>query len=399
MFFIVLKSNLKFDILCERLMEEKMVYLDYSATTPVDKRVLESFDKTCLLYVGNPNSIHKEGVKAKELMDAATKQVSTLMGVKENEVIFTSGATESNNLAIMGVISQYKDRGKTIITTKLEHSSILSCANYLKRNGYTIKYVKINDDGMVDIENLKELIDDDTILVSICEVNSEIGIIQDVNLIGEVLKEYPRIIFHVDGTQAVGKKHVNLTNIDLYSFSAHKIYGIKGIGCLIKKENIELTPIIHGGKSQTIYRAGTPSLPLIVSFAKALKLILNDLDSNIEYVKELNERLKKGLEDIKAVTINSNENCLYNIVNVSIDNVKPETLLHALEEDDIFISTKTACSQSDAISLSVYTLTKSEEKAKSSIRISLSHLTNRNEIDYFLEKFKINVEKLRSIRS
>ena len=376
-----------------------MIYLDYSATTPVDKRVLESFERTCIEYPGNPNSLHMEGVRSKKLMDAATEQVANLLHVKSNEVIFTSGASESNNLAIFGVVRTYKDRGKTIITTKLEHSSILSGVNYLKQNGYTIKYVKVNDDGNVDIDNLKELIDDDVILVSIGEVNSEIGLIQNVLEIGKLLKDYPRIIFHVDGTQAVGKKHVNLENIDLYSFSGHKIYGLKGIGCLVKKENIELTPLIHGGKSQTVYRAGTPPLALIVSLAKALNLIMMDLDNNINYVKSLNEKLINGLKTIDGVTINSGVSNLPHIVNISILGVKPETMLHALEEDEIYISTKTACSSTDAISLGVYTLTKNEELAKSSIRISLSHLTKTSDIDTFLVKLKEKIEKLRSIRN
>ncbi len=374
-----------------------MVYLDYSATTPIDKRVLESFDRVSLEYIGNANSLHKEGVKAKKLMDAAVNQVANLLNVKDSEVIFTSGASESNNLAIFGVINKYKDRGKTIITTKLEHSSILSCVNYLKQNGYNIKYVKINDDGLVDLDDLKKLIDDDTILVSICEVNSEIGLIQNTDEIGKILKDYPRVIFHVDGTQAVGKKHINLENIDLYSFSGHKIYGPKGVGVLVKKDGIELEPLIHGGKSQTVYRAGTPPLALIVSLAKALRLVMDDLDNNISYVKDLNKKLIDGLKKIDGVFINSNKYCVPQIVNLSIEGIKPETLLHALEENDIYISTKTACSKDDSISLSVYTLTKNEEKAKSSIRISLSHLTKENEIDFFLEKLKEKTNKLQSI--
>ena len=374
-----------------------MVYLDYSATTPVDRRVLESFDSVSLEYIGNPNSLHKEGVKARKLMEAAVDQVASLLHVKSEEIIFTSGASESNNLVIFGVINKYKNRGKTIITTKLEHSSILSGVNYLKQNGYTIKYVKVDENGQVDLDDLKKLIDDDTLLVSICEVNSEIGIIQNVNEIGAFLKEYPKVIFHVDGTQAVGKKQVNLDNIDLYSFSGHKIYGLKGVGVLVKKEGIELEPIIFGGKSQSSYRAGTPALALIVSLAKALRLIMDDLDSNISYVADLNKKLKNGLKKIKGVSINSNEYCVPQVVNLSINGIKPETLLHALEEDDIYISTKTACSKDDAISLAVYTLTRDEEKAKSSIRVSLSHLTKENEIDFFLEKLKEKIRKLQSI--
>ena len=373
-----------------------MVYLDYSATTPVDRRVLESFDRTCLEYIGNPNSLHSEGVKSKRLMDAAVKQVADLLKVKESEVIFTSGASESNNLAIKGVLNKYSSRGKTIITTKMEHSSVLSCMDYLETNGYTIKYAKLDQSGRIDIENLKSLISDDTILVSVCEVNSELGIIQDVDSIGKLLRDYPRVIFHVDGTQAIGKKPINLEYIDLYSFSAHKFYGLKGVGCLIKKDNILLEPIIHGGKSQTLFRAGTPPLGLIVSTAKALKLSLLDLDSNIGFVKELNEKLILKLKNVDGVIINSNEYSIPHIINISVLGIKPETLIHALEENEIYVSTKTACSKEE-VSNGVLALTNDLEKAKTSIRISLSHLTKENEINYFVEKLEENIKKLKSI--
>ena len=375
-----------------------MIYLDYSATTPVNKEVLESFNKVCLDFVGNPNSLHKLGNDSHKLMDAATKQISELLGVKSNEIIFTSGASESNNLAIFGVLNQYTSRGKHIVTTKLEHSSILSGMNYLKQNGYKVDYVKVNDDGKIDMDDLKRLVTNETILVSICEVNSEIGIIQNVNEMGEYLKNFPRCIFHVDGTQAVGKKNVDLTNIDLYSFSGHKIYGLKGVGCLIKKQGVELTPLIHGGKSQTIYRSGTPSLALMVSLAKALKLALTNFDEKTNYVKKLKTKLIDGIKDINGLTVNSNENCVPHIVNFSINNVKPETLLHALEEKEIYVSTKTACSSNEGISLSVYTLTKNEDLAKSSLRVSLSYLTTDEEIDIFIKTLKEKVEELQSIR-
>ena len=374
-----------------------MIYLDYSATTPVNELVLESFSKACRDYVGNPNSLHKLGVESKRLMDKATEQVANLLHVSSDEVIFTSGASEANNMALIGVVEKYKDRGKHIITTKLEHSSILATVNYLKQKGYIIDYVKINSDGLVDLDDLKRLLNKDTVLVSIGQVNSEIGIVQNVNEIGKIIKEYPRCIFHVDGTQAVGKTNIDLENIDLFSFSAHKIYGLKGIGCLIKKKNIELEPIIHGGKSQTIYRSGTPSLALMVSMAKALKLILQDFEKNNEYVKKLNLKLKSELNDFDVV-INSNEKCVNHIVNISVLGVKPETLLHALEEREIYVSTKTACSSDEGISLSVYTLTKNEDLAKSSIRISLSHLTSENDVGSFAKIFKEEVNKLRSIR-
>ena len=262
-----------------------MIYLDYSATTPVNTEVLDSFNKVNLDYIGNANSLHKLGRESYHLMEASVKQIADLLNVKQEEVIFTSGASESNNLAIMGTVLKYKNRGNHILTTKLEHSSVIDTMSYLEKNGFIVEYINILPNGKIDIEDLEKKIKDETILVSICEVNSEIGIIQDVNKIGELLKKYPKIVFHVDGTQAVGKKQINLENIDLYSFSAHKIYGLKGVGVLIKKKNIELTPIIHGGKSQTIYRSGTPTLSLYVSCAKALKMILKDLDKNYNHVK------------------------------------------------------------------------------------------------------------------
>ena len=372
-----------------------MIYLDYAATTKPDMRVLESFDKASIEYFANANSLHDEGIKSKKLMEAAVNQVKELLKANDSEVIFTSGASESNNLAIMGIVNKYQ-RGKVILTTKLEHSSVIEPLKYLEKNGYTIKYLELDEHGHVIIDKLKELLNDDVSLVSICEVNSEIGVIQDVNEIGLLLKDYPKIIFHVDGTGAIGKKHINLDNIDLYSFSAHKFYGLKGVGCLIKKNNILLEPIIHGGKSQTEYRSGTPAIPLMTSTARALKLVLQDLDINIDYVKELSNKLKDKLSKIDGVSINSDELCIPNIINFSVVGIKSETLLHALSEEEIYISTKTAC-LSDDYSEGVFEITKDMEKAKSSLRISLSHLTKENEIDKFIIKLEEKIKKLKSI--
>ena len=371
-----------------------MVYLDYSATTPVNKEVLDSFNKVCLEYPGNANSLHKLGRESFHLMEAATKQIADLLKAKEDEVIFTSGATESNNLGIIGTVLKYKNRGNHILTTKLEHSSVLETVEYLEKNGYVVEYINILDNGKIDINDLKNKIRDDTILVSINHVNSEIGIEQDVNKIGTFLKNYSKIVFHVDGTQAVGKIQVNLDNIDLYSFSGHKIYGLKGIGCLIKKKHIELVPIIHGGKSSSIYRSGTPTVSLYVSLAKALKLVLNDFSKKYEYVLNLNKYLKKNLETMNLITINSNEIAIPHIINISIKGIKPETMMHALAEADIYISTKTACSFDNSMSLSVYELTKDKELASTSVRISLSYLTTKEEIDYFLKIFKEKIKEL-----
>ena len=371
-----------------------MVYLDYSATTPVNKEVLNSFNKAVLEYPGNANSLHSLGTKSLHLLEAATKQVASLMGVNKEEVIFTSGASEANNLAIMGVINKYKNRGHHILTTKLEHSSILETLNYLEKEGYIIDYLKLDDNGHIDINDLKNKITDDTILVTISEVSSELGIVQDIKKIGEILKDYPRVIFHVDGTQAVGKIKVNLDNVDLYSFSSHKIYGLNGVGCLIKKRHIELEPIIHGGKSQTIYRSGTPTHALCASFAKALKLVLENQEEKYNHVLKLNQKIRKNLETMNDVVINSPIDSIPHILNISIKGIKPETMLHALAESDIYISTKTACASDASMSLGVFEVTKDRERAKSSLRISLSYLTTNEEIDYFLETFKSKLKEL-----
>lgn len=364
-----------------------MTYLDYSATTPVNQEVLDSFNKVCLKYIGNPNSLHKLGIEANEMINKATSQIASLLNVRENEIIYTSGSSESNNLAIKGIALKYKNRGNHIITTNLEHSSINGPLNYLIDNGYEVDFVKLDANGLVDLDDLKRLIKDTTILVSINSVNSEIGLRQPIEKIGELLKDYPRLFFHVDMTQSIGKVNIPLDNVDLMSFSAHKIYGLKGIGCLIKKEKISLEPLIHGGKSTTIYRSGTPAVGLICSIAKALRLSLLELDEKYKHVENLNCYLKEHLKKYDYVRINSNNKSIPFILNISVLGIKPETLLHALEEDDIYISTQSACSSNTTMSKAVFSLTHDEKLAKSSVRISISYLTTKDDIDNLLASF------------
>lgn len=369
-----------------------MIYLDYSATTPVDDRVLDTFIKVTKEYIGNPNSLHELGVEAKKLIDASTKQIANILRVKENEIIYTSGASEANNMAIKGICFKYKNRGKHIITTTLEHSSVLEVFKYLENEGFEISYAKLDENGVVDLEELKKIIRDDTILVSICSVNSEVGVRQPVEEIGLMLKEYPKLYFHSDVTQSIGKEKVDFTNIDLASFSGQKFYGMKGIGGLIKKESIILESLIHGGKSTTVFRSGTPATALIVSLAKAMRLAYENYEEKRTKVEDLNKYLISKLNDLD-VDINSNDKCVPHIVNLSLRNIKSETMLHALEKDNIYISTQTACSQGN-YSLAVYSVTNDKEKAGRSIRISLSHLTNLDELNKFIEVLKINLEKL-----
>ena len=363
-----------------------MVYLDYSATTPINQEVLESFNKASLNFIGNPNSLHKLGVDAKNLIDSATAQIADIMKVKPEEIIYTSGSSESNNTAIKGIALKYQNRGKHIITTKLEHSSVIAPITYLQNNGFDVDFVELDSNGLVNLDNLKSLMRDDTILVSINSVNSEVGVLQPIDEIGKIIKEYPKCFFHVDMTQSVGKVNISLENVDLASFSAHKFYGPKGIGVLIKKEKVQIESLIHGGKSTTVYRSGTPALPLIVSLSKALRLAMNNINEKYDYIKILNDSLKSELSKYKDVFINSNNYSIPHILNLSIIGVKPETMLHALEEYDIYISTQSACS-SGGTSTAVMSITNDIERAKSSIRISLSSLTTTEEIDYFLDAF------------
>lgn len=372
-----------------------MIYLDYSATTPTSSEVLESFIKSSNEYFANPNSLHKLGTNANKLIDASTSQIADLLKVKKEEIIYTSGASESNNLALKGIVDKYSNRGKHIITTEFEHSSIYGPLSYLQKyKGVDVDFVETDEYGRVKLESLENLIRDDTILVSICSVNSEIGIRQPIEEIAKIVKKHPKCFLHVDITQSVGKDYVNLENVDLASFSGHKIFGIKGIGCLIKKENLTLEPLIHGGKSTTIFRSGTPALPLIVSLAKALRLALTDLDKKINQVKELNNYLKDNIAKYEKVKINSNDYSIPQILNVSVVGCKPETMQHALEEYDVYISTQTACSKGGEMSKAVYALTHDEERAKSSIRISISYVTTKEEVDGFLDAFDKCYKKL-----
>ena len=371
-----------------------MIYLDYSATTPVDERVLDTFNKVCLEYPGNSNSLHSLGVKSKELEEYATKRISEMLGVKPSEIIYTSGASESNNTAIKGICMKYQNRGKHIITTYLEHSSIIAPLNYLTNQGFEVDFVKITDEGLVDLDDLRKLLRDDTILVSVCMVDSEIGLRQPINEIADILKDYPKCFFHVDITQALGKIPVDLSKVDLASASAHKIYGLKGIGLLIKKENINIEPLIHGGKSTTIYRSGTPALPLIASLMKAMELIIPNVTDNLEYISKLNKKICQKLAEYPLVHINSTINSIPNTINFSLKKIKPETFQHALDNKDIYISTKSACSSANSMSNSVYALTKDSELSNHSLRISLSYKTTEEEIDEFLKIFDECYHKL-----
>ena len=367
-----------------------MTYLDYSATTKVDEEVLKTFIKASEFF-GNANSLHKLGINAKHLIEASTNQIANILNVKPSEIIYTSGASESNN-TIIKAMEKFQNRGKRIITTSLEHSSIYAPLKQLEEKGFIIEYVPLKE-GLVDIAKLEEMIKDDTILVTISMVNSETGIRQPIEEIGKMLKKYPKVIFHSDITQAVGKINFDLSYVDAASFSAHKFFGFKGIGVLYKKESLIIDELIAGGKSTTVFRSGTPATELIASTAKALRLSCENIIEDYQKVKKYNERLKKELSKYKNVSINSNENSIPHILNISIKGVKPETFQHALEEDEVYVSTQSASAKEET-SKAVLALTEDREKALSSIRISISKKTKEEDIENFLKAFDKSYKKL-----
>lgn len=370
-----------------------MIYLDYSATTKTADEVLDTFVKVSKEFIGNSNSLHKLGVDAKKLETQATTQIAKILSVLEEEIIYTSCSSESNNLAIKGVCLRNSKKGKHIITTNLEHSSIYGPIGYLQKLGYEVDFVKTDGFGLIDLKDLKSLLRKDTVLVTVGSVNSETGVKQDIEGIASLLKKHS-CFFHVDATQSIGKVKIDFKDVDLVSFAAHKFYGPKGIACLIKKKNVLIEPLIHGGKSTTSFRSGTPALPLIASISKALRLISELEDEYYNHVLKLNNYLKEKLSVYKNLTINSNEYSVPHILNISLLNIQPETFQHALEVYDIYISTQSACSSNNPLSKAVFEVTKDETKAKHSLRISLSGHTTRLEIDEFLAAFDKCYRKL-----
>lgn len=364
-----------------------MIYLDYCATTPVSFDVLESYNKASRDYIGNANSIHSLGMKSRALLNSATRQIADILNIKESEVIYTSGATESNNLALIGTALRYKNRGNHIIVSKLEHPSIYAICDYLEKLGFKISFVENDIDGLIDFEDLKKLITKDTILVSICGVNSEVGVRQPLKTLRQIIKKQnPNTLFHSDLTQAFGKVSFNLNDIDMASMSGHKIYGPKGIGLLYKRDGIELEKVIHGSGKLNDLRPGTPPLPLIVALSKAIRLALQDLDQKEVFIRRLNEKIVNDISHYKEIKINKTKYSIPHVLNISLMNIKPESFVHAMEDHEVYISTNTACSSGD-LSTSVMAIYGDKRRAMTTIRISLSSLTTLDEINKFLTFF------------
>ncbi|AJJ10354.1 cysteine desulfurase IscS [Yersinia rohdei] len=379
------------------------IYLDYAATTPVDPRVAEKMMQYLTLdgIFGNPASrSHKFGWQAEEAVDIARNDIAALVGADPREIVFTSGATESDNLAIKGAANFYQKKGKHIITCKTEHKAVLDTCRQLEREGFEVTYLAPQSNGIIDLQQLEAAMREDTILVSIMHVNNEIGVVQDIAQIGEMCRSRG-IIFHVDATQSVGKLPIDLSKlkVDLMSFSAHKVYGPMGIGALFvrRKPRIRIEAQQHGGGHERGMRSGTLPVHQIAGMGEAYRIAKEEMESEAERLRKLRLRLWDGLKDIEEVYLNGDlENGAPGILNVSFNYVEGESLIMALK--DLAVSSGSACtSASLEPSYVLRALGMNDELAHSSIRFSLGRFTTEEEIDYAIALVRKSIGRLRDL--
>ncbi len=379
------------------------IYLDYAATTPVDPRVAEQM-MNCLTMdgtFGNPASrSHRYGWQAEELVDIARNNIAELVNADPREIVFTSGATESNNLAIKGAANFYSKKGKHVITAKTEHKAVLDTCRELERQGYEVTYLDVMANGLIDLDVLEKAMRDDTVLVSIMHINNEIGVMQDIKKIGEMCRER-KIIFHVDAAQSAGKVAIDLTDlkVDLMSFSAHKMYGPKGIGALYvrRKPRIRLEAQMHGGGHERGFRSGTLAVHQIVGMGEAARVAKEDMEKDTQHIIELRDRLWNGIKHIEETYINGDmEQRFPGIFNVSFNFVEGESLIMALK--DMAVSSGSACtSASLEPSYVLRALGLSDELAHSSIRFSIGRFTTEEDIDHVIGQVNNSIDKLREM--
>ncbi len=379
------------------------IYLDYAATTPVEFEVAKKMMNYLTVdgIFGNPASrSHKFGWNAEEIVDISRNQISELIGADSREIIFTSGATEANNLAIKGVAFFHKKKGKHIITSKIEHKSVLDTCRYLESEGFILTYLTPKNNGIIDLNDLKKNIKKDTILISIMHVNNEIGIIQDISNISKICRDYG-IFFHVDATQSIGKIPINLKelSIDLMSFSAHKVYGPKGVGGLYvrRKPRVRLLPAIHGGGHERGMRSGTLPVHQIVGMGESFMLAKRKINEDFIHLTNLRNILWNGIKNIEEVYLNSDlKQGVPHILNVSFNYVEGESLIMALK--DLAVSSGSACtSASLEPSYVLKALGIKDELAHSSIRFSIGRFTTEKEIRYTVKLIHKSIRKLREL--
>jgi len=378
-----------------------MIYFDNSATTKPFPEVLDSFLKVSSEYFGNPSSLHNFGGLAEKLLNQARSQAAKLLSVQPNEIYFTSGGTEGNNLAIKGTAFANQKSGRHLITTTIEHPSVRESMKQLESFGFDVTEVPVDSSGRVDVKTIENAIREETILVSVMHVNNEVGTIQPIKEIGQLLRKYPRIRFHVDHVQGIGKVPLDLNDcsIDLCSISAHKFHGVKGTGLLFVRDGVKINPLLNGGGQEKNLRSGTENVAGAVSLAKALRMIMEIQDKESRHLNLVSRKLREGLSKIEGVVVNTPE--IYaapHIMNFSIPHLKSEVFVHALEEKNIYVSTTSACSSKlKTLSGTLASMGMTEDRAGSAIRLSLSYTNTVGEADAVLSAIQETIEELRKV--
>lgn len=370
-----------------------MIYLDYAANYPTKKEVLDYLSYIELNFPGNYNSNHPLGEKSKKLYKELNENIYHILGIskRQYEIIYTSSATESNNLAIKGVAKSYSGFGRKILVSELEHSSVNGCLGELKNEGFIIDFIKTHDNGEIDQEDLKAKLTDDVILVCIILVDGETGFMHDYKTIQKIVKSSRNAKLLIDATQAVGKFKLELNDLDLVSFTPHKFGGLIGTGVLLRNKDIILSPIINGGESNTIYRSGTVPLGLIGTIYKSLDLAYENMDKNYRYVLKLNRYFMSKLKNIKELQFNSFSNPYF--INISIKNKPSYKTIEYFNKHNICVSQKSACSVFNTPSKIINSIYKDKQRAASSIRITISDMTTYNEIDEFIRVLEGYIKK------
>jgi cysteine desulfurase len=375
------------------------VYLDNSATTRPYKEVVETVTDILNNNYANPSSLHSLGKKAEDSLKNARQTIARTLNCNESEIIFTSGGTESDNLAILGYAMANRKRGNKLITQKTEHMAVLQGFKFLESQGFSVYYADVDENGFVDIDDIIANVDDNTILVSIMHVNNETGAIMDIEALSKRL-DHKKCVLHVDAVQSYGKININTRTFgaDMISISSHKIHGPNGVGALYVKDKIRLSPIIHGGNQEAGLRSGTENLAGICGFAKAAEIKFSDMQKTEEHISNLKKTLLKLMsENIDNVIVNSPENSIYSILNVAFPGLKSEVLLHILESKGIYISTGSACNSKKKLNYVLKSMGIKDNVVDSSIRFSFSEFNTMEDITYVVEVLKKEVPLLRKI--
>ncbi len=368
-------------------------YFDYSSTTPVNDDVLNTYFKVLKKYFVNSDSIYPRGIEVNNLMEKSREKTASLLNVSAKEVIFTSSGSEANNLAIKGTALKRKEYGKHIISTNVEHSSVENSLKWLEEYfDFEVTYLPVNQSGIIEIEDLKKALRKDTILVTIMYVNNESGAIMPIDEIKKAVRKFPNCYLHCDCVQAIGKTDFDLTDIDLASISAHKIYGLKGSGVLIKKQHVQIAEIISGGKQEYHLRGGTSNAAANIVFFKTLRLALEAFKANRDKVKKYHEYFIKELKKIDKVVINSPEDGCYGVINFSCLTITSQVMMNALSLKGFEVSAASTCDSSLAVSRVISQMYKEENRLKGTIRVTISYLHTLEDIKGLVKAIKECVE-------